>query len=1070
MIFSLFSPHFAGAGDQWPMYQANPSHTGFVPVTLAPTKFSLRWQNTISSLPLNPVTAAGGRVFVSELGYFNFNGPSLYALDSISGDSIWSQNLGNVFSVNPPSYDNGKVYIQTGMNNTGSVPPSLYSFDAAAGTLVFRSQFGAQWERYYAPTIYDGNVYIDGGAYGGMYSFDGTTGNQYWFNNGLQQYDQWTPAVDATWAYAYLGSEYEGDPNTGLYVLVRLTGQAVFNIPDPGFVFSTWSMNLAPVLGGLSDVFAIQAGRLIRFDLNARDISWVNAPNFKGQPTVAGGVVYAVSSGALGAYDQTTGTLLWTWPAPAGETLQDTIIATNSHLFVGSAANTYCIDLTTQQEVWSYPAAGHLALAENTLYIAGASGALTAVDLGLVVPDIYAIESVNFGTADVGQTVTQTISITNVGAAPLLVQSIVSSSGEFVLQSVTLPLTIPPHQSALINVQFTPASQGTKSGNLLIASNDPNEPQISVALTGQSYLMHTIIASAGAGGNINPSGNVLVIDGNSQIFTITPDQGYKILRVVVDGKSQGAVNSYTFNSVTGGHSITASFTPIIYHYISAAAGAGGQITPSGNIQVVAGDSLMFIAAPDYGYNLLDITVDGKSLGAFLSSYTFNKISRNHSITATFTPIIYHSISATAGPGGQISPSGSSTVADGYFFNLTITPDPGYQLAALTDNGKIVEGPSPSPPGYTLFNVVADHTITATFAPYLDYFGMQTGNHLDLSETDSTGNTQTYTEDISLFSPSLSGPSYRSRAVIAGNTSDTFYQVLSNGLFMQETDSAGMDLDFQPALPLIKTPLAAGKRWTETVKFYPGPYIPGWATITATVYPQEFVSVPAGNFMAWPIAYRLTLSEGGRTTATAWTDWFAPYFGFIKEMDSNAAITELTGFQVGGGTITTPPPVVTGTVPASATCGSTISINGFQFGASQGGSKVMIGNVECDQILYWSDTQINCTIPDTASSGAVTVVTDPWTSNNSITLTIPPEITGVTPSSGQRGSTVQIQGTAFGTVAGKVNLGAVPAHVTQWGDNSITCTVPATMPYGACPVTVTNSQGQNVLQGAFTVVR
>src|SRR5208283_5603350 len=179
----------------------------------------------------------------------------------------------------------------------------------------------------------------------------------------LPQYDQWTPAVDENLAYAYLGYE-----TPALYVVDRLTGQAVFNIPDPNFTMNSSSMNLAPVLGGLSDLFAIQGGRLIRFDLNARDINWVNAPNFSGQPTVAGGVIYAVNSGSLGAYDQTTGTLQWTWAPPAGETLQDSIIATNSHLFVGSAVNTYCIDLTTKQEVWSYPAVGHLALGENTLY------------------------------------------------------------------------------------------------------------------------------------------------------------------------------------------------------------------------------------------------------------------------------------------------------------------------------------------------------------------------------------------------------------------------------------------------------------------------------------------------------------------------------------------------------------------------------------------------------------------------------------------------------------------------------------------------------------------------------
>ena len=174
--------------------------------------------------------------------------------------------------------------------------------------------------------------------------------------------------------------------------------------------------------------------------------------------------------------------------------------------------------------------------------------------------------------------------------------------------------------------------------------------------------------------------------------------------------------------------------------------------------------------------------------------------------------------------------------------------------------------------------------------------------------------------------------------------------------------------------------------------------------------------------------------------------------------------------MGAGTVSFPPPVVTGTYPASATAGSTVTINGFQFGSSQGTSVVRIGNVNCDQILSWTDTQIQCIVPDTASSGAVIVVTDTWTSNDSVTLKIPPQITSVAPSSGTRRSTVQIAGINFGAVRGKVKFGSVRAAVTQWSDTSISCIVPASAHPGTCPVTVINSQGQSVLPGAFTVVK
>ncbi|MBD3316163.1 MAG: carbohydrate-binding protein, partial [Chitinivibrionales bacterium] len=70
-----------------------------------------------------------------------------------------------------------------------------------------------------------------------------------------------------------------------------------------------------------------------------------------------------------------------------------------------------------------------------------------------------------------------------------------------------------------------------------------------------------ITASAEVGGAISPSGAVTVIEGSSQEFTITPDAGYVIQDVVVDGASQGAVTSYTFNNVSADHTIEATFQP-----------------------------------------------------------------------------------------------------------------------------------------------------------------------------------------------------------------------------------------------------------------------------------------------------------------------------------------------------------------------------------------------------------------------------------------------------------------------------------------------------------------------------
>jgi hypothetical protein len=70
---------------------------------------------------------------------------------------------------------------------------------------------------------------------------------------------------------------------------------------------------------------------------------------------------------------------------------------------------------------------------------------------------------------------------------------------------------------------------------------------------------YTITAAAGTGGAIFPNGSVSVNYSGSQTFTITPNSGYAISGVTVDGTSKGAITSYAFTSVVASHTINATF-------------------------------------------------------------------------------------------------------------------------------------------------------------------------------------------------------------------------------------------------------------------------------------------------------------------------------------------------------------------------------------------------------------------------------------------------------------------------------------------------------------------------------
>ncbi len=359
----------SGGEEDWETFQGDPRHSGYIPISLEPSVFGLRWQRTVGSgQPLNPVTAADGKVFVSLDLRFN-NQTGLFVLDERDGETLWSRGFGSVNSVNPPAYGHGNVYIQTGNHSTDTY---LWAFDANTGAPVFKSPHQAQWESYYAPTVFDGSVYVNGGYYGGMYGFSAFSGGQHWFLP-LSQYDEWTPAVDALNAYAYVG---ESAP--GLYVADRITGALRYRIPDPNFSWNGWSMRLAPVLGEMDDVLAIHGGRLLRFDLQQRVIAWQLRRNFSGQPSVAQGVVYAIDAGKLVAVDEESGVPQWTWTPPAGQ-LTGSLIATRTHVLASTANTVYAVEILSRTHVWSHPVGGQLALGRETLYIASPNGSLTAI-------------------------------------------------------------------------------------------------------------------------------------------------------------------------------------------------------------------------------------------------------------------------------------------------------------------------------------------------------------------------------------------------------------------------------------------------------------------------------------------------------------------------------------------------------------------------------------------------------------------------------------------------------------------------------------------------------------------
>jgi len=145
--------------------------------------------------------------------------------------------------------------------------------------------------------------------------------------------------------------------------------------------------------------------------------------------------------------------------------------------------------------------------------------------------------------------------------------------------------------------------------------------------------------------------------------------------------------------------------------ITASAGANGTITPSGAVVVASGASQAFTIAPNAGFVVADVLVDGVSAGV-ATAYTFTAVAADHTISATFAaaPPVTFTINASAGANGTITPSGAVVVASGASQAFTMTPAVGFAIASV-----IIDGiPTGTGPTATFDNVIANHTISVSF--------------------------------------------------------------------------------------------------------------------------------------------------------------------------------------------------------------------------------------------------------------------------------------------------------------------------------------------------------------------
>jgi YVTN family beta-propeller protein len=208
-------------------------------------------------------------------------------------------------------------------------------------------------------------------------------------------------------------------------------------------------------------------------------------------------------------------------------------------------------------------------------------------------------------------------------------------------------------------------------------------------------------------GSISSTNGTTVNYGNDLSFSITPDTGYHLVSVLIDGETASA--PYNFVNVTATHTISATFA-IDTYAITVSQGANGVIAP-GTTTVDYGADQEFTFTPATGYHIVEVKMNGTTVTT-TSQHTVSNVTGATSLTAEFA-INTYAITITHSANGFIS--GPRYANYGTDASYTIVPVTGYHIVNVIVDG-VSKGATAS---YTINNIQATHTVTAIFAVNID---------------------------------------------------------------------------------------------------------------------------------------------------------------------------------------------------------------------------------------------------------------------------------------------------------------------------------------------------------------
>jgi hypothetical protein len=236
---------------------------------------------------------------------------------------------------------------------------------------------------------------------------------------------------------------------------------------------------------------------------------------------------------------------------------------------------------------------------------------------------------------------------------------------------------------------------------------------------------YTITANHTQGGTITPDNVVAIYRGLDQSYTITPEFGYDLADVLIDGVSIGNVNPegmvYTFKNVTSSHTIRAVFA--LHNYrVEIVTNGNGSADPTGVQYLPYKTTKLIRFYPEDGYMLGGVTIDGIPVATYNNTLPLY-VEANALIVAEFVTDVTKidttliNVMVIHNDGGSVDPTGKFTLPYGSTQIFNIVADDDYVIDKVLENGKDITPPPHSKTfSITLNNIIIDEVIEVTFAP------------------------------------------------------------------------------------------------------------------------------------------------------------------------------------------------------------------------------------------------------------------------------------------------------------------------------------------------------------------